>query len=64
MLGKKRTLKTVVNNQSQLELVRMKLWCDVYIAYVSAANAVKEDGAHLWADIALKRFDEKFKEQK
>ena len=41
--------------------IRMKLWCDVYIAYVGAANATKDDGAYRWADIALKRFDERFK---
>ena len=35
----------------ELESTRMKLWCDVYVAYV-------------WADIALKRFDETFKEEK
>jgi phage terminase small subunit len=63
-MKKRKYLKTVVSNQSQLELTRMKLWCDVYIAYVSAANAVKEDGAYIWADIALKRFDEKFKKDK
>jgi len=39
---------------------RKKLWCDVYVAYVSAANAIKEDGAKAWADTALKRFDERF----
>jgi hypothetical protein len=47
----------------ELESTRMKLWCDVYIAYVSSANATKNDGACAWADIALKRFDERFKEE-
>jgi hypothetical protein len=47
----------------ELESTRMKLWCDVYIAYVSAANATKNNGAYVWADIALERFDERFKEE-
>lgn len=47
----------------ELESVRMKLWCDVYVAYVSAPNAIKSDGAFVWANIALKRFDEAFKEE-
>jgi hypothetical protein len=46
----------------EIESTRMKLWCDVYVAYVGAANATLKDGAHAWADLALKRFDEKFKE--
>lgn len=44
----------------EIESTRMKLWCDVYVAYVGAANATLKDGAHAWADVALKRFDEKF----
>ena len=47
----------------ELESTRMKLWCDVYVAYVGAANATKNDGAYIWADNALKRFDETFKEK-
>ena len=47
----------------ELESTRMKLWLDVYIAYVSATNATNNDGAYVWADIALKRFDERFKEE-
>ena len=43
------------------ENLRKQLWCNVYVAYVSAANATKEDGASKWCDIALKRFDEQFK---
>ena len=41
--------------------IRKKLWIDVYVAYVGAANAIKPDGAKEWADIALQRFDERFK---
>ena len=47
----------------ELESTRIKLWCDVYVAYVSAANATKSDGAYIWADIALKRFDQTFEEK-
>jgi hypothetical protein len=47
----------------ELESVRMKLWCDVYVAYVSAPNTIKNDGAYIWANIALRRFDETFKEE-
>ena len=46
------------NHQDQ----RKQLWCEIYVAYVSAANATNDDGAAKWADIALKRFDERFKE--
>lgn len=42
------------------ENLRKDFWCKVYVSYVSSANAVKEDGAYKWADIALKRFDERF----
>lgn len=47
----------------ELESVRMKLWRDVYVAHVSAPNAIKNDGAYIWANIALRRFDETFKEE-
>jgi hypothetical protein len=43
-----------------IEMQRMKLWCDVYVAYVGADNSVNDDGGKRWADIALKRFDERF----
>lgn len=43
---------------------RKKLWCDVYVAYVSADNSTSADGAKVWADIALKRFDERFPQPK
>ena len=51
-------------NLSQKEMhenFRKELWCKVYVAYVSAANAIQIDGASSWADIALERFDERFK---
>ena len=40
--------------------VRRKLWCDVYVAYVAAVFATDIDAAYNWADIAIKRFDERF----
>lgn len=40
---------------------RKELWCRVYVGYVSAANATNKNGAYQWADIALNRFDERFK---
>lgn len=40
---------------------RMKLWCEVYVAYVASANSTCSDGAKAWADVALKRFDDRFK---
>lgn len=43
-----------------IESARIDLWCQVYVAYVGAANAVRLDGAVQWADIALERFDERF----
>jgi hypothetical protein len=53
-----------MNYDKDTEQQRKSLWCQVYVAYVSAANATKEDGAKTWADIALERFDERFKEEK
>lgn len=41
--------------------VRKKLWCDVYVAYVNASNSTSMAYAKLWADRALKDFDETFK---
>lgn len=45
------------------EQIRKQLWCDVYVAYVGAGNSTNSDGAHRWADIALERFDERFKKE-
>jgi hypothetical protein len=45
------------------ENFRKKLWCDVYVAYVSSDNSIHRDGAKNWADTALQRFDERFKIQ-
>lgn len=42
------------------EAQRKKLWCDVYVAYVGAANSTNINGAKVWADVALRNFDEKF----
>jgi len=42
------------------EQQRKKLWCDVYVAYVSASNSTSSSGAKTWADQALKSFDERF----
>lgn len=42
------------------ENFRKELWCKVYIAYVSAANATKIDGGSVWADAALEKFDKRF----
>jgi hypothetical protein len=46
------------------ENLRKELWSKVYIAYVSSANATKDDGAAKWCDIALQRFDERFSNKK
>ena len=50
-----------ITQKEQHANYKKELWCNVYVAYVSAANAVDSDGASNWADIALKRFDERFK---
>ncbi|WP_395652648.1 hypothetical protein [Brevundimonas sp.] len=47
-------------SDEDLEL-RKRLWVDVYIAYVSTPNSYNRDGGHVWADKALERFDEQFK---
>lgn len=49
-----------LTKEEQHENFRKKLWSEVYVAYVSADNAIRSDGAYVWADIALKRFDERF----
>lgn len=49
-----------LTKEEQNENFRKKLWSDVYVAYVSAENSIRSDGAYAWADIALKRFDERF----
>lgn len=46
------------------EQQRKKLWCDVYVAYVGAANSTSPDGAKSWADKAVERFDERFTQTK
>ena len=51
-----------IDYKEEHQNIRKNLWINVYIAYVGAANAIKEDGATKWCDIALKRFDERFKE--
>jgi hypothetical protein len=53
-----------ITQSEQHENIRKKLWSDVYVAYVAASNSIEKDGAHKWADIALKRFDERFNEPK
>ena len=42
------------------EQQRKRLWCEIYIAYVRASNSTEPDGGQQWADVALKRFDERF----
>jgi hypothetical protein len=42
------------------ESLRKKFWCDIYLAYVGAANSTHKEGACIWADFALNKFDEKF----
>lgn len=51
-----------IDYKEEHQNIRKKLWIDVYVAYVGAANAINKDGASQWADIALKRFDERFEE--
>jgi hypothetical protein len=46
------------------EQQRKKLWCDVYVAYVASSNSTACDGAKVWADKALERFDERFPKPK
>lgn len=50
-----------ITQEEKHQNFRKQLWCNVYTAYVGADNATKNDGAFIWADIALKRFDERFK---
>lgn len=51
-----------IDYKEEHQNIRKKLWMDVYVAYVGAANATMKDGAASWADVALARFDERFKE--
>lgn len=50
-----------ITAQEAHENIRKKLWSDVYVSYVSADNSINSNGAYRWADIALERFDERFK---
>ena len=49
-------------NRDHNEL-RKQLWCDVYVAYVSASNSTSSSGAKNLADQALKCFDERFSDE-
>jgi len=53
-----------ITQSEEHENIRKKLWIDIYVAYVAAPNSINDDGAYVWADIALKRFDERFTEPK
>jgi hypothetical protein len=56
-------LSTDQINQSLLlehERNRRTLWMNVAAYYASASNATNPSGGPDWADIALRRFDEKF----
>jgi hypothetical protein len=52
-----------IDYKEEHQNLRKKLWIDVYVAYVSSANAIKSDGASHWSDIALERFDERFEDK-
>ena len=45
------------------ETMRAELWCSVYVAYVGASNSTESKGAGNWADSAVTKFDERFKER-
>ena len=49
-----------ITQSEEHENIRKKLWCDVYVAYVAAPNSVNQDGGCIWANNAVKRFDELF----
>lgn len=50
-----------IDYKEEHENIRKQLWMNVYVSYVGAANSMNKDGAAVWADIALQRFDERFK---
>lgn len=50
-----------LTQEEKHENYRKELWCKIYVAYVSAANATDKNGAKVWADIALEEFDKRFK---
>jgi len=49
------------SQEKQHENLRKKLWIDVYVAYCSTPNSLNNDGGYIWANNAIKRFDEQFK---
>jgi len=49
--------------EKELLEIKRKLWYDVYVAYVYAANATDMDSGYKWAAIAIKRFDEMFNQE-
>ncbi len=51
-----------IDYKEEHQNIRKKLWMDVYVAYVGAANSTYKEGAANWADTALEKFDARFKE--
>jgi hypothetical protein len=46
------------------EEIRKELWCNVWVAVAGASNSTKSELVSLWADRALRDFDERFPAQK
>ena len=44
----------------RLEKLRIKLWCDVAVAYVNSSNSQTTENATIWADKITEDFDERF----
>jgi len=48
--------------KKDFESMRAELWCNVFVAYVSASNSTQVEGAKNWADRAVENFDKRFKD--
>lgn len=47
------------NRIKQIQELKRKLWCDVYVAYVCSSDSVTNNACYL-ADKAVKEFEERF----
>jgi hypothetical protein len=45
------------------EVIRAELWKSVYVAYCQASNSTSMSVGIEWADYALVKFDDRFKER-
>lgn len=50
-----------MTKDDNIELIRLKFWCDAWSSTASAVNCINSETADKWADKALEAFDKRFK---